>query len=703
MAPRLKWAVELISTTNIVPRLEDHLIDELFYQEDEIGEFRHTAFMVECGLEEDPPDGPDVAPVPWGEMLLKQQQQQQQEKEQNKIVAADENVVVKGGRPRKIEYKDKNKSNRNNDSDSHDGVGWKKGKRELPNRSRSTDDIETLAIELTSSPKARHNNKLRSTPNRSNSVPLDMYAVNGEASPSSSSYVQFSPGSLTGKKLELNRRPEKRIPDIKTSSSDDSASSSTRERRLGSQTSSRPKRITPMRGMLTTTRSGTCHEMAAAATKAKEKLNAEKERNGGSNSSSSSTSRAKRTVPVRGKLVATRSGTPREMATAATKAKKKLNAEKEKKKEYESVADFPPASPSVRERRRSIESAAHVIKPPFVSEQRNSIESIECKQPDKSARPAPLIRSLVTTKSGTVHGARKQTRDTTDKKNEDEPSRIVYKNGKKTVLRRLSSISKKDTIRQRNSLSDSSFSDDNFLGDIVPESDDESVGRSDISVSTCGSEIDDHLSPQKEQKAYVPKSIPQSLKKPVRKRSLSKKELLDEDILGSSSKSFKSIDKAKKEKKKGKKKKEKEGLDLHKSFSSPISSPIVTEHSRKNHNESTQGDLRPGCYPSPSSIRTQNRKTLSTTKSTSTEPQKDNVQSPSIIEIEQREGQARVPAAFACSIDLLAATKKRRETDTTTSYVKPIREHSRPDDWLGSGQKAKRSWRVKTKPSENTP
>jgi len=48
-----------------IPRLEDELIDELFYQEDEIGEMRYSAFMVECGLEEDPPDGPDVEPIPW--------------------------------------------------------------------------------------------------------------------------------------------------------------------------------------------------------------------------------------------------------------------------------------------------------------------------------------------------------------------------------------------------------------------------------------------------------------------------------------------------------------------------------------------------------------------------------------------------------------------------------------------------------------
>ncbi|KAL3944244.1 MAG: hypothetical protein SGBAC_001687 [Bacillariaceae sp.] len=48
-----------------VPRIDDELIDDAFYQEDEIGEMRHTAFMIECGLEEDPPDGPDVPPIPW--------------------------------------------------------------------------------------------------------------------------------------------------------------------------------------------------------------------------------------------------------------------------------------------------------------------------------------------------------------------------------------------------------------------------------------------------------------------------------------------------------------------------------------------------------------------------------------------------------------------------------------------------------------
>jgi hypothetical protein len=60
----LRWSEE-DSPVYIVPRLEDELIDDLFYQEDEIGEMRHSAFMIECGLEEDPPDGPDVPPIPW--------------------------------------------------------------------------------------------------------------------------------------------------------------------------------------------------------------------------------------------------------------------------------------------------------------------------------------------------------------------------------------------------------------------------------------------------------------------------------------------------------------------------------------------------------------------------------------------------------------------------------------------------------------
>ena len=68
MVMRIRWSDELVTRVDIIPRLEDHLIDELFYQEHEIGEMRQTAFMVECGLEEDPHDGPDmIEPIPWDE------------------------------------------------------------------------------------------------------------------------------------------------------------------------------------------------------------------------------------------------------------------------------------------------------------------------------------------------------------------------------------------------------------------------------------------------------------------------------------------------------------------------------------------------------------------------------------------------------------------------------------------------------------
>ena len=66
MVPRrISWSEELVSTTHICPRLEDKLIDELFYQDDEIDEMRHTAVMIKIGLEEDPPEGPDIPPLPW--------------------------------------------------------------------------------------------------------------------------------------------------------------------------------------------------------------------------------------------------------------------------------------------------------------------------------------------------------------------------------------------------------------------------------------------------------------------------------------------------------------------------------------------------------------------------------------------------------------------------------------------------------------
>ncbi|KAL3926990.1 MAG: hypothetical protein SGBAC_013260, partial [Bacillariaceae sp.] len=40
-------------------------MDEVFYTDEEIGDFRYSAFMINCGLEEEDWSTPDVEPVPW--------------------------------------------------------------------------------------------------------------------------------------------------------------------------------------------------------------------------------------------------------------------------------------------------------------------------------------------------------------------------------------------------------------------------------------------------------------------------------------------------------------------------------------------------------------------------------------------------------------------------------------------------------------
>ena len=102
---------------------------------------RHTAFMIECGLEEDPPDGPDVPPVPWGDMLLKLQIEENQ-REDN---ADSSNCLTE----LKGSEHDCGSESSNNRSVT------RRGQRELPTRSLSTDAIDTLALELTSAKQRR--------------------------------------------------------------------------------------------------------------------------------------------------------------------------------------------------------------------------------------------------------------------------------------------------------------------------------------------------------------------------------------------------------------------------------------------------------------------------------------------------------------------------------------------------------------------
>jgi hypothetical protein len=133
MVMRIQWSVELVTRIEIVPRLEDHLIDDLFYQDDEIREMRYTAFMVKCGLEEDPPDdGPDVSPLPWGDMLLLKIQEQEQNRKNDDSVLGDSIVDDK------YYEEDWCFNNCSNISSNMSHIRWC---RILQSRSRSMDDI----------------------------------------------------------------------------------------------------------------------------------------------------------------------------------------------------------------------------------------------------------------------------------------------------------------------------------------------------------------------------------------------------------------------------------------------------------------------------------------------------------------------------------------------------------------------------------
>ena len=49
----------------LVEPIDDELMGDLFYQDEEIEEFRMYAFMIECGVEEEDWSGPDVDPIAW--------------------------------------------------------------------------------------------------------------------------------------------------------------------------------------------------------------------------------------------------------------------------------------------------------------------------------------------------------------------------------------------------------------------------------------------------------------------------------------------------------------------------------------------------------------------------------------------------------------------------------------------------------------
>jgi len=701
MPPRLQWRVELVVEEFIVPRLENHEIDDLFYQEDEIGEFRHTAFMIECGLEEDPPDGPDVPPVPWGEMLLKLQQ----EELKNKAIASDDKVDKKidvddksGDVDDKSGGGDGDGDGHNQNSLSNNGKSRIEGKRP-PNRSRSSDEIDTLAIELTTTISRPDR---RVTPKRTSSSPLDLFVPDGQISPASP-YVQSSPASpgekLTSPRRSVEvRRPQKRIP---TKSASVAVAPETQ---VSPET--RPQRRPPQRGRLSHSRSGT---MATAAERARLKMDAGKD-NGNSTSNRN--------------LMKTRSGIGHKMADAATKAKKKMIADKLEKEKEKPKMLVAPQSPSVFQRKKCFESniaknaaAAKVVRP----------------------RPPPLVRSLTATRSGTLHGMlRKKSKNDVEENtsddetaDENETKSIVFKNGKRTSLRRRSSLNKelkprskssdedekkagkvvyrngkREVIKQTSSdvSSDFSIADNKFLNGIV---DDESIGKSDLSISTNGSngsEVNNRLSPLKGRRALVSKPSDLSLRVPVRKGSLTQIEitpmakLVEKDAEKKKKKKKKKKDadapkdtdsaEIRKKKKKKKKDKDRPDKDTHDVMNDSISSLAEAEKKKKNLSETIYGDVRSGAYPSPSSIRSRHKKKLG------------GVASP--IQ----------PSEELCT-DPLAALKKSRKKvgyrikkvkDTTLESPKkekPVREHKRPEDWLGSPKKLTRTWRAKTKTNKD--
>ena len=620
MAMRIQWSVELVTKTEIVPRLEDHLIDDLFYQEDEIGEMRHTAFMVECGLEEDPPDGPDVAPVPWGDMLLKIQL------EQNQINDDDDGTVLVVNDDIIVTLNDEDCNNSNNSSIR----SLQRNHRELPSRSQSTDD---LAIELTISPVGGRricHPRLAAVP--PDHVPRRCKSVSLDMKPSSSLINdllshQKSPDAISkqyGGSIS-SRRPAKsptNHPPSKAASNDDvhnmglnlafakterpspMSPNPTKDRisyRTKRETFDEEKRSPPLNRLLGKTKSGTSHDMGIGVAKARAMIeSASKDQDALTNQNSPlpirrapvtrslmaaksgtlhemrtntktkdavENSPAKRGAPVvRRSLMAAKSGTLHGMRTSVDLATKK---QKEAAAETEDAVDNNNTernqnSPAKRGApvRRSLMAA----KSGTLHGMRTSVDLATKKQKEAAAetedavdnnnternqnspakRGAPVRRSLMAAKSGTLHGMQKKiskpeeisniqrehsnnnngnlshsSKSSSNKKeiehDKKEKISVVYKNGKKTIIRQPHSIS-----------------DDDFLDDIVSSDDDTNIS-SDVSISTCGSVDDD--SPPIQQMDPIPKSItassgtsssPSSSKTPKEKRnSKSKKNTTD--------------------------------------------------------------------------------------------------------------------------------------------------------------------------------
>ncbi|VEU39813.1 unnamed protein product [Pseudo-nitzschia multistriata] len=475
--PRIQWAEVLVTGTKITPRYEDHEIDDLFYQEDEIGEMRHTAFMVECGIEEDPPDGPDVPPVPWGEALAKLREE-----------AA---LVAPAEPPARLPPLTKRPL-----------------QRELPSRSRSTTAIGRLAVELS---------------------PGQHRAGTGTGRPSLGSVLEehrspvaAASGSDAAKALVA--RPPTPLPPPP----------------MAVPVAPPPSRAEPPRKALS---SDGVKDMGLSLAFARIDRMAIQQREAEARDTP-------RRVPNR-KLCKTRSGT---VALSAKEVDRRVMA--------------------------------------------LSLDGI--LNETKKGRPAPVVRKMVSSKSGTLHKARKKNskktgtdkkkdaKSKTSKKEKEKATTRASKTGKKTKVPmeitddeggsspkarsssrtsrsksrdkdkkpKDSKAGRKSVTRQKSESSRTTtcVSDDDdeeflqFLEDFASPSDEESVFSSDVSISTCydSDSSFEHRMPLRERlAARAPRA-------PVRRRSPSKKKSSGKKAASSRSGSDTDETKAKKKKKKKK-------------------------------------------------------------------------------------------------------------------------------------------------------
>jgi hypothetical protein len=746
MAMRIQWSVKLVTKTEIIPRLEDHLIDDLFYQEDEIGEMRHTAFMVECGLEEDPPDGPDVAPVPWGDMLLKIQQEQNRINDDDDDDDDDDDVEDDI-----LNLNDEDFNNSNNSSSSR---SLQRQHRELPSRSRSTDDIDLLAIELTSSTsegrrRIRHPPRLVvprvHIPRRCKSITLDVRPssslvndlLSRQKSPDAVS-KQHVGGSIS------SRRPAKspkKQPPSKAASNDDIhnmglslAFAKTERPSPGSpkspakpKISYRTKRETsdeqrgpPVNRLLSKSQSGTFHDMGIDVAKARASIeSATKKQDALENQNSPPPIRR---APVTRSLMAAKSGTLHGMRTTTDLATKKEDVADDNNTKRNQNSPSKRRAPVTRSLMAANSGTLHGMRTSIDLATKKQKEAVavavaeteaeaeaedvvdnntERNQNSPPKRQAPVVRrSLMAAKSGTLHGMQKKiskpeeisniqrehsnsnsngnlsySSNSSNNKKEierkkKEKTSVVYKNGKKTIIRQPPSIS-------RSSMH--SVAENDFLDDIVSSDDDTNTG-SDVSISTCGSINDDN--PLIQQMDPIPKIITASL---VASSSSSKTPIKRNNSI--SKKNTTNISSPSAKKKISSKISSGSGISPSSTSSQPKDKSCVKKKKKKSEDLENKKDNGISVPSSSSETKKKTKSLLSETKS--------NLRS---INIRQQERELmESPDEYLPGLDPSTKahkiTKKEKPKNARASDI----SDSRPDDWIGSEKTKRRSWKVKTK------